>query len=670
MSLLFPLYLIGAALVAVPIWLHLRSKEPQRKIPFSTFAFLKPDAVTVQQRARIDDWVLLLLRCLAVLILCLLFGVPFLSRSDEESSATPSSGVGERVVFVVDHSASMRQEGFWQETKETLRKRVADLPNDAEAALMLASDTTDWRIPFSEGAQGVNDAEDWMAELAEAPGWRATDLGLALTTAAAELQVQQRDRPALRQRVIILSDFQESARYDQLASYPWPPEIVVEPNPIGLVEGARDEKPNVMAQLLPTLDTAESPGTHRIRLTLLGASEPLEVAIERYGAPEPLDQLTLDPGISVVSEIPASTALDPQGRDLLIRGDEVAFDNNLYAAAREALPLSVRLFPASVDDERVVGSPLYYFSKAFQRTKRFAPSLRAFDEPASYRGELDLSDVPGVSVLLELPNADFSRSVRDAVEKGEVVVSFLPKSTDASALGALLGEFEIAMTEAQIDGEHRMGEIRFAHPFWRPFAEAQMTQFSQLRFRQHRSLSLPDDHSAEVIGRFENGDPAFILDRHGEGALLIVASAFGEGENQLALSTKFVPLLYSALDQAAWASGSDGNQFLSQTDLNAPGLIQVRRAVGAQTVGVNLDPQESAIAFADPRPLLNRHGVNVAQGGDEMSAGKTSAIRPVTGGPIQEGAVDLWPWVALTLIIILCTESLWRSFLGSHLTSR
>ncbi|MDH4409787.1 MAG: BatA domain-containing protein [Verrucomicrobiales bacterium] len=101
MSFLFPLYLLGATAIAVPILLHLRRRPPKEHVEFGSLMFLEKTPERVTRRTQLEQLFLLALRCLAILLLAFAFGRPFLESvrlPSEDSSLT-------RAVNLVDRSA-------------------------------------------------------------------------------------------------------------------------------------------------------------------------------------------------------------------------------------------------------------------------------------------------------------------------------------------------------------------------------------------------------------------------------------------------------------------------------------------------------------------------------------------------------------------------------------
>ena len=101
MGFLFPLYMVGAAMIALPIYLHLRRKPPKDQVEFSSLMFLEPTKhQPIKRRSQLENWPLLLLRCLALLALVGMFSRPFFSGGEHEGEEGAL-----RTVILLDTSA-------------------------------------------------------------------------------------------------------------------------------------------------------------------------------------------------------------------------------------------------------------------------------------------------------------------------------------------------------------------------------------------------------------------------------------------------------------------------------------------------------------------------------------------------------------------------------------
>ena len=102
MSFLNPLFLFGLAAAALPILIHLFTRRRPREQMFSSLEFLTEVNQSEIRRLRLRQWLLLLLRTLAVAALALAMSRPAL-----KGNAGTRQGAGTTVVALVDVSGSM-----------------------------------------------------------------------------------------------------------------------------------------------------------------------------------------------------------------------------------------------------------------------------------------------------------------------------------------------------------------------------------------------------------------------------------------------------------------------------------------------------------------------------------------------------------------------------------
>ena len=98
---LHPLLLWGVAAIAVPILIHLLLRQRPKPRPWAAMRWLLAAAQAAQRRYRLTNLLLLLLRCLVILLIALCIARP----------ALPGLGGGDRLVLIIDRSASMGARG-------------------------------------------------------------------------------------------------------------------------------------------------------------------------------------------------------------------------------------------------------------------------------------------------------------------------------------------------------------------------------------------------------------------------------------------------------------------------------------------------------------------------------------------------------------------------------
>jgi len=80
MSFLSPMVLAGLAAIGVPILIHLLNRFRVRTTDWGAMKLLAEIVVKTQKRVRMDDLILLLLRCLVVALAVLAFARPVLTE--------------------------------------------------------------------------------------------------------------------------------------------------------------------------------------------------------------------------------------------------------------------------------------------------------------------------------------------------------------------------------------------------------------------------------------------------------------------------------------------------------------------------------------------------------------------------------------------------------------
>src|SRR5262245_12335073 len=102
MQFLAPIMLVGAAAISIPIAIHFFYRARYKPLPWAPMKFLKEAIEQTSRRLRFQEWVLLALRCLAIILLALA-----LARPSWDTTVTAGRGEAIDAVFVFDTSFSM-----------------------------------------------------------------------------------------------------------------------------------------------------------------------------------------------------------------------------------------------------------------------------------------------------------------------------------------------------------------------------------------------------------------------------------------------------------------------------------------------------------------------------------------------------------------------------------
>ncbi|QDU54533.1 BatA domain-containing protein [Aeoliella mucimassa] len=136
MSFLAPTLLAGAALIALPVILHLVMRREPKRVEFPALRFVRKRQSTNQTRLQLRHWILLALRCAFIVLLALALSRPVWRGTG--LSAAGSEGLAAAVVM--DNSPRMSylsdNQTRLDKAKETAAWLIEQLPADSELAVV------------------------------------------------------------------------------------------------------------------------------------------------------------------------------------------------------------------------------------------------------------------------------------------------------------------------------------------------------------------------------------------------------------------------------------------------------------------------------------------------------------------------------------------------------
>ncbi len=570
MSFLAPLFLAGALAVALPVVFHLIRRTSKEQVTFSSLMFLMPSPPRLTRRSRLENIFLLLLRCVVLCLLAAAFARPFFQKP---ATADRQSGPEKSIVILLDTSASMRRGDLWPTARaraEAILKKAS--PADRISLFTFDRHTRQW-VSFEQwAAMGADErvalTSKRLAELS--PGWSGTRLGNALITAAdafAELDRQQ--QPGGLRQIVLLSDLQEGSRLDGLQGYQWPRGIQL------LVEPLKTKR-TTNAGLQPVQDQDEfnkAPADAGMRLRVSNSADSKREQFQlRWDgdAESPAVEVYVPPGQSRVVPAP-KLAAGVAGERLVLAGDDENFDNSIYLVPPKAE--RVQILHLGNDSETDSAQSLYYLKRAFPETRRQVVQILA--RPGET--PLPAADLAGAHLIIITDALPASRlkSVQHFLSEGKTVLFALQAASDAPALGRLAGVENFSAEEAAGSRYAMLGQIDFEHPLFAPFADPRYSDFTKVHFWKHRRLDADKLPGARVLARFDDGDAALLQIPVGQGSVLALTAGWRPADSQLALSSKFVPLLFSILEQSGGLK-TQPSQYVVGDDVPLPGTAAAR----------------------------------------------------------------------------------------------
>lgn len=737
MSVLVPLYLAGLGALSLPVLFHLIRRTPRGHQPFSSLLFLSPSPPRLTRRSRLDHWLLLLLRAAALALLALAFARPFFRAS---AVLSLDQLAGRRVAIVLDTSASMRRADLWQQALRHAERTIDELSPNDDVALVTFDEHSRTIVDFERpGEPPTRDKPNLVRQQLESlgPSWRSTDLGSALVSVATELDAAVEEAESIAEpQIVLITDLQSGSRVEDLQAYEWPSHVPV------VVHAVRGSKSSNANALLLT-DTEQANDEDESRVRVINAADSTadqffvrwQTADGRLAADDSLP-VHVPAGQSRVVRLKRPSELSADRIELL--GDDDVFDNLHFVVPPrpETLPI-VYVGSESPNDP---DAPRYYMQiawadDALRRVELYtladddvAKSAEQADEQRSSdeseqatestgaKSHLTWSEVSTLRPKAVVVTSELSATMQDRLRRYAEAGGLLllaPLSREAAATQATLldgvevitPDMEVAEGDSTAEaavgrrGYRLLAEIDFSHPLFQPFSNPRYNDFTHIHFWRHRRLRLEDDSPAETLARFDNGDPAILEQALGDGRAILFTSGWHPADSQLALSSKFVPLMQLLLDQAAGgklirssvavgeslplpavktsanANSGDSNSTSARRgrmvkkpdgtterlasdattfdDTDQPGLYELQSDEDTFRFAVNLAPSESNTAPLDVGQL-EQAGVRL--GAEITQAERRDRLRQQRDKELEERQ-QVWRWLIVAALGILMLET-------------
>jgi hypothetical protein len=608
MGLLAPLYIAGMVGIALPIIFHLIRRTPEGRQAFSSLMFLQPSPPRITKRSRLQNILLLILRALALALLALAFARPFFTGGMD---AKVNESRGRRLAILLDTSASMRRADLWTQATKQVEKVLADVTPTDEVSLLLFDKQVRPAMTFAEWNQlePGRRAELMRNRLAQAsPTWSPTKLGEAIATAADLLtESEGAKKPGesaekLNRQLVLVSDMQEGGHADALQGHPWPEGVQLEVRPVTTKQTTNASVQYVKQAV--AADASEKPD-NRLRVRVANAADSTKEQFSLLWADDkgPLigvapQKVYVPPGRSTIVRV-AWPSPGQKADRLVLQGDESDFDNTLYLVPpREE---SVRVVFVGDDGPEDVKGLLYYLRSASTAT----PQRK--EEIVARRADQKLTEPELIGVRLAVvggtPSDEQIAILKHFAEGGGDVLAVMKDAGAAKAVGRLLGVDDLKAEEATGDFA-LVSRIDTGHPLFAPFADPRFGDFTKIHFWKHRKVSVDDVPGARVLAWFDSRDPFLIERPLGKGRVLVATSGWQPADSQLALSTKFVPLIEGLLRR------HDGFVAEAQYAIDEPvALPQATADTGPRTVIAPDGKRTELAATATSFDAADRPGV-------------------------------------------------------------
>lgn len=517
------------AAAAAPILIHLFTRKRFRKVTWAAMEYLLAAMKKNRRRIQLEQWVLLAIRTMLLVLLALALADPILSRSNILSFG--GTTIPTHHIFVLDATYSMdvRRDGItrFEAARQAIRKVASDAPQGDGFSLVLVADPP--RVIIGEPAFAK---DDLLQELdAIGPTHGLGDLVATLTEVDALATAARKQHTRLTAtNVVFYGDLEETtwepatsdaakARLKKLAAAAT----------LNLVDLGRDDVRN---SAVLSAEVREAPVT-------LDRDFSIQAEIASFGeGPRGQKLVTLVVDGEAVGQQPVE--LDSSGRG------QAAFRHRFVSPGDHTVEIRLPDDSMRVDNQRWISVPVREALRAlciYSRPKetRFvalalepetSPAVRVQVEeaPDSALLERELGQYDAV-FLVNLPqlDAEQAQAMRTFVEGGGGLVVFPGDLTRAGEFLPPPPKDERPLLPASFaalapSGNYRFAPLDYRHELISPFRGFERAGLLTTPIWKYMKLQ-PVDEDVHTVLALDNGDPGIVEARLGRGRVIVFATA-------------------------------------------------------------------------------------------------------------------------------------------------
>ena len=625
-----PAYLWGLAALAVPILVHLFNRRRPRPLAFGAIEFVLRSQRQKARRLRLRQLLLLALRCLLIAGVALALARPSLEPRGAEAAVSRGP---QATALVVDSSLSMR----YRRGSQTLFARAKA---EALAALERLGPDEPATVLLCAGAGGTAGPPsfDRIAARRALEAAQPTYLGSDLTGCLASAARALGESPVAGKRIVAFTDLAaHSIRLDA------PAPLV--PPPAGSPPGAQPLRPNVVL-----VDAAQGTDLPNVAVVATAVQPSHSLGARGYEVVATI----ANNGAHPVSGLPVSLRI---GNQTVAKG---FVDLPAHATAKKTLgavlpagPVVGRLEVARAEAEGLDEDDGQEFAVQVPRDLRVlvvdgAPSsLRTRDEaffvetalaPARTGGRISptvldadaaqnaVLDGYDVVMLLDViaPPKPFVERLRALVaRKGVGLFISLGDHAEADAYDEAFGDLlprplHVIKTAGDPvsapDAAARFGLVEWQHPLFRIFSAQDREGLLAARTFKYALLKPDPSGSSRALLSYDDGAPALIEGRVGEGRVLLYTSTVSHAWTDWPVRVSFLPVLQQAV---SWLGSvleertAPPSQVGDERSIAAPQGMRVAAVIGPDGVRQPLRRDPSTDAAVAPAPVPGLYRVEV-----------------------------------------------------------
>ena len=571
MTFLNPALAFGALAFLVPLVIHILNRSRFKQVNWGAMHLLESVIKVNHKRFRLDQLILLIVRCLIPALLAFCIARPLLTGSKTMDANTPVS-----LLIILDTSYSMEA----SEQGGSKIKRAIDATRELVQSLHKGSDVQvlmlgDQPIPLFD--QPVFDCEAVLRRLnALQGGYGACDIRSAIQQGLATIDSMSN----AHRELVIISDFQETDWQEILANDAAEIRtsisgLDIEPV-LSFIPIGKSISDNVSVQSIDFPTKAIGAGEpHAYRVNIFNhdaqAKENARVVFKVNGKEESISQVTLSPNGS--TQVLFTHSFDTPGSQVIeaeiITDDALAYDNRFSVSMTVWDKIKVVLVDGAPNPNPLKSETDFIQVALTPFTLgRFQLSDLTESEVVAPRNLVaDTISSAKVIVLANVRTLNESQrtSIESFVEKGGVLFVFPGNRIDLkwyreelyrNGNGILPAAF--GSQQGKSSGPHKIVAQHFEHPSLEFFNERSNGDLSEAVVTRWYSLEENDSaqdnekrRSSSVIARLDNADPFLMECIYGKGVVIQMATTCDADWTDLPMKPVFLPLIQQLVTTTA-----------------------------------------------------------------------------------------------------------------------
>jgi hypothetical protein len=556
-NFLHPAFLAGLAAVAIPVAIHLLNRIRIQETAWAAMRFLQDSLRKNERKLKVEDLILLILRCLFVALLVIAFARPFLETPGGGFTASGGASIS---IFLLDNSASMAQsdgvKSRFEEGKTAIRDLLEKAPSGSRFGFFLVSNRVEAiQAKPSPDANLMRRSLD-LATLSD----RSTNLSQGIRAACDSLKAFPQEKAEIH----IVTDSQAPAwmQLDEIKKLQSAhPQVTLRP----VIIGQRGEENTAIVSLRPEggVPAVGQPSRYHVEVANFG-SKPVDGIRVTLSVDDgaPSDEVVL-PQIPAGSRRVANLfARFPSAGyhtvTAAIPPDRLPIDNQRSSALRVFDKMRVMVVAPNNPSGRSFDSDAYFLANALvpvsaERMADYYLKLSVSSLAEAERARLETLDALYLCNPEEI-TPGIAAALKKYVTNGGNLVIFPGSKTDpakwmankdfAELLPATVGPVKTPERPVRWQGKG------LEHPIATLWNDKNQGNLDTIEAAKYLTLMAKPAGAAATplaIARYANGDAAALEWNVGRGHVALFASSATPEWNNLPLHPAFVSLMHRTL---------------------------------------------------------------------------------------------------------------------------